>query len=563
MAGGRRDRRALALATGSAVALAAVVAQSVRAQEYVDAALVEALGPDYRDRLSATYTDLDLSTPLSQLAMPFRLHDDEVEVVKDLPYDTGHGKRGLLDVYRQRDADLTRAPVLLQVHGGAWSVGDKEHQGIPLMLHMAARGWVCVTINYRLSPRDPFPAHVVDVKRAIAWIREHGPAYGADPAFLAITGGSAGGHLAALAALTPNDPEYQPGFEDADTSVQAAVPHYGVYDFAGATGGRAAQLHARPLPGAEGDVQGPGERPRGLRAGLAAAAGERRRPAVLRGARPQRLAGRVHQARTFVAALRKVSHRPVAYAELPGTQHAFDVFPSIRSARSGPRRRPFPAVHLRRVGRRPDHRMSGLPEPLRTKALAAKGFMPEDEGALLHRRRGRAARRRPGAGGRHLLRQVRDLPRRRGPRGRAAPSSPSTTTAARRRTRPAGSTTTPTLVDPEFGLMDTLPVFRRTIARAGLEDEVVAVVGRSHDGRRALAHAAGAAVHRRRPRRGARRRTTTPAGRRWVAARRRARHPRRLPATRGRRPGAVPRLPAGAGERRLRPRPRRSARCGC
>lgn len=332
VAGGRRDRRALALATGSAVALAAVVAQSVRAQGYVDAALVEALGPDYRDRLSATYTDLDLSTPLSQLAMPFRLHDDEVEVVKDLPYDTGHGKRGLLDVYRQRDADLTRAPVLLHVHGGAWSVGDKEHQGIPLMLHMAARGWVCVTINYRLSPRDPFPAHVVDVKRAIAWIREHGPAYGADPAFLAVTGGSAGGHLAALAALTPNDPEYQPGFEDADTSVQAAVPHYGVYDFAGASGGRAAQLMRDRFLAPKVMFKDP----------VSDLADFERASPLLRvnaGAPPFFVVhGRsdslvdVHQARTFVAALRKVSHRPVAYAELPGTQHAFDVFPSIRSA---------------------------------------------------------------------------------------------------------------------------------------------------------------------------------------------------------------------------------------
>ena len=69
-----------------------------------------------------------------------------------------------------------------------------------------------------------------------------GPSYGGDPDFIAITGGSAGGHLAALAALTPNDPEYQPGFEDADTTVQAAVPHYGVYDFAGASGTRKAAI---------------------------------------------------------------------------------------------------------------------------------------------------------------------------------------------------------------------------------------------------------------------------------------------------------------------------------
>ncbi len=107
-----------------------------------------------------------------------------------------------------------------------------------------SRGWVCVAINYRLAPRDPFPAHIVDVKKAIAWIRENIAAYGGNPDYIAITGGSAGGHLAALAALTANDAAYQPGFEDADTTVQAAVPHYGVYDFAGVD--RTAQRRAAP-----------------------------------------------------------------------------------------------------------------------------------------------------------------------------------------------------------------------------------------------------------------------------------------------------------------------------
>ncbi len=328
----RRDPRALALAAGSSLALAAVVAQSARAQEHVDRALVEALGPDYRDRLSATHADLDLSTPLSQLAMPFRVHDDEVEVTKDVPYDTEHGKRGLLDVYRQRDTDLTSAPVLLHVHGGAWSIGDKEHQGIPLMLHMAARGWVCVTINYRLSPRDPFPAHIVDVKRAIAWVRGHGPAYGADPSFLAVTGGSAGGHLAALAALTPNDPEYQPGFEDADTSVQAAAPHYGVYDFAGASGARTAQLMRDRFLGPKVMFKDPvSELADFERASPLLRVNPDAPPFFVVHGRSDSLVD-VDQARQFVEALRGVSQQPVAYAELPGTQHAFDVFPSIRSA---------------------------------------------------------------------------------------------------------------------------------------------------------------------------------------------------------------------------------------
>ena len=114
------------------------------------------------------------------------------------------------------------------------------------MYHLAAKGWVCVAINYRLAPRDPFPAQIIDVKKGIAWIRENIASYGGDPDYIAITGGSAGGHLCALAALTPNDPEWQPGFEDVDTSVQVAIPHYGVYDLAGATGTQAGDPAARP-----------------------------------------------------------------------------------------------------------------------------------------------------------------------------------------------------------------------------------------------------------------------------------------------------------------------------
>jgi acetyl esterase/lipase len=200
------------------------------------------------------------------------------------------------------------------------------------MQHLAAQGWVCVAINYRLAPRDPFPAHIVDVKRAIAWIRENIAEYGGDPGYIAITGGSAGGHLAALAALTPNDPAYQPGFEDADTTIQAAIPHYGVYDFSGATGSKAAILMRDRFLA-----------PRVVRKKYADS------PDVFEAASPILritedapdffvIHGRsdtlvsVAQARSFVEKLREVSKRSVVYAELPGTQHAFDVFPSIRSA---------------------------------------------------------------------------------------------------------------------------------------------------------------------------------------------------------------------------------------
>ncbi|HYO38040.1 MAG TPA: alpha/beta hydrolase [Nocardioidaceae bacterium] len=337
---GDRDRPGLALAAGSLAGLGLVVAWSAQARGCIEGALVECLGPDYRDRLSTRHTDVDLSLPLRQLLLPFRrAADDEVEVLRDIAY-SPYGRRGLLDVYRRRDqrtrsgpgVDGPGAPVLLQVHGGAWSIGDKTRQAIPLMRHMAARGWVCVAINYRLSPRHVFPAHLVDVKRAIAWVREHGPSLGADPRFVAVTGGSAGGHLAALAALTPGDPEYQPGFEDADTSLQAAVPHYGVYDVAGTTGSTRARLLRDTFLG-----------PTVLRRRARTALEEFQKASPLLRVRPDAppflvVHGRhdslveVAQARHFVEALRAVSTSTVGYAELPGTQHVFDLFPSIRSA---------------------------------------------------------------------------------------------------------------------------------------------------------------------------------------------------------------------------------------
>ena len=328
----RRSRAGLALGAASAAGLAVLVGESLGAKRHVDRALAETLGEDYLDRLRATYTDLDLSTPLSQIVWPFRLRDDGVEVVRDVAYDPRHGKRGLLDVYRQRGADLRDAPVLVQVHGGAWSVGSKDEQGVPLMHHMAARGWVCFSVNYRLSPRDPFPAQIIDVKRALAWVKEHAREYGGDPRFVAITGGSAGGHLAALAALTPGDPAYQPGFEDADTSVQAAVPFYGVYDLAGSIGTpRSVQMRDRFLARRLLFADPSKDLERFRQASPLARVHAGAPPMlVIHGARDSLV--EVEQARHFVRALREVSRQPVAYAELPGTQHAFDIFPSIRSA---------------------------------------------------------------------------------------------------------------------------------------------------------------------------------------------------------------------------------------
>ena len=73
-----------------------------------------------------------------------------------------------LDIYRPR-GDLSNAPVLFHIHGGGWTIGNKEQQGLPLMNQIASRGWVCVTANYRLAPKHPWPAQILDAKKAFAW----------------------------------------------------------------------------------------------------------------------------------------------------------------------------------------------------------------------------------------------------------------------------------------------------------------------------------------------------------------------------------------------------------
>lgn len=133
-----------------------------------------------------------------------------------------------LDVYAK--PQLANAPTLVYVHPGSWMRGRPGRQARAMFHRLAARGWVVLDIRYPLSPDATFPEHLIGVKRALAWARDGGTGYGIDPARIAISGGSSGAHLAALAALTSDNKALQPGFEDEDTSVAACVPFYGIYD---------------------------------------------------------------------------------------------------------------------------------------------------------------------------------------------------------------------------------------------------------------------------------------------------------------------------------------------
>ena len=341
---GWQGHLALAFDVAIAAGLGYLIYVGQHTRTVLEDALSEQLGPDYMAGIASPKESVqfDLRTPWRQLLLPFRMKHPDVKVVRNLSYGP-HGKRNLIDVYHNKTPD-TGAPILIYLHGGAWidhppysflgenAMTYKDHQGKPVMLQLASRGWVCFAPNYRLSPEFAFPDHIIDVKKAIAWVREHAAEFGGDPNFIAIAGGSAGGHLSALAALTANDPEYQPGFEDADTSVDACIPFYAVLDFTNdanirSVWGRTFFLLERLV----------------MKKKFRDAREEYEKASPLWRARQDAppffvISGKndtlvpVREARHFAERLREISQSPVVYAELPGAQHAFDVFPSIRSA---------------------------------------------------------------------------------------------------------------------------------------------------------------------------------------------------------------------------------------
>jgi acetyl esterase/lipase len=327
---GHPDPIGLGVAAATATALGWVIVNANRSATHVETTLRDGLGEDYLDDLEDAPSVEDVRTRVRELARPFKLTRPGVEVIRDINYTAG-GKRARLDIYRPAGRDLHDAPVLVQVHGGAWTIGTKEQQGLLLMNAMAERGWVCVAMNYRLAPKHPFPAQIIDVKKAIAWTREHIASYGGDPSYLVVTGGSAGGHLAALAALTPGEASYQPGFEAADTSVAGCVAFYGVYDLAGLTGDKPAeQLRDGFLAPRVFKKDPVKDREDFVRASpLAHVSADAPDFFVLHGTNDSLVD--VRQARAFVEKLKQSSKRTVTYAEFPGTQHAFEVFGSIRS----------------------------------------------------------------------------------------------------------------------------------------------------------------------------------------------------------------------------------------
>ena len=265
----------------------------------LERALSEGLGADWRDGVDAELAARFRRRPFLAriLLAPISARRRGVRRIGNIRY--GHARRAnLLDLYRDR-SDRSGRPVLIHFHP---LFGSKRLGARYLFHRLAAEGWICLSANYRRTSDDESFDPVMDVKKVIAWVREHGPEYGADPTAIFVAGSSLGGHLASLAAFTAGEPALQPGFESADTSVAGVISLYGYYGSVARGGSPSSRLpyatrNAPPCFVAHGDQDS----------------------LVI-----------VEDARGFVEQLRATSSNPVVYAELPGAQHGFDLFRSRR-----------------------------------------------------------------------------------------------------------------------------------------------------------------------------------------------------------------------------------------
>ncbi|MFL6090158.1 MAG: alpha/beta hydrolase fold domain-containing protein [Aeromicrobium sp.] len=275
-------------------------------------------------------SDVPSLSPRSTLAtVRHVLTGRPLRVARSVRYGPSAGQE--LDIWRSPGVDVTSgsAPVLLFVPGGGWVHGRAAGQGGALMGRLASRGWVCVAVNYRVSPNHAWPTHIEDVKRALGWVHRNIGAFGGSADFVAIAGASAGGHLATLAGLTSEGGRWQPGFDQEPVSVDAVVSLYGRYDWE-SRGTRERQrfmdflerVVVRATQAEAGDVFADASPMAQIRLNAPPML-------VVHGACDAIIP--VDQARQFVSRMAAVSAAPTVYAELPGAGHAFDIVDPYRA----------------------------------------------------------------------------------------------------------------------------------------------------------------------------------------------------------------------------------------
>jgi acetyl esterase/lipase len=158
---------------------------------------------------------------------------DARKIDRDVTYGKAEGVELKLDLYFPKKAE-GKLPVTVYVHGGGWQGGDKAAgAGAMAIGELVKRGYLVVSVNYRLAPAHKFPAQIEDVKCAIRFLRAHATEYNLDPKRIGVWGGSAGGHLVALLGTSDDKSGFEGkgGWADQTSRVQAVVDMFGPADF--------------------------------------------------------------------------------------------------------------------------------------------------------------------------------------------------------------------------------------------------------------------------------------------------------------------------------------------
>lgn len=161
---------------------------------------------------------------------------NDIQLVRDVVYATVEGKNGQplelkMDCAFPKESDVAALPVVIYIHGGGWSGGDRTI-GLPFAIAFARGNYFACTISYRLSGEAIFPAQLQDVKDAVRFIRGHAEELAIDPDRIGVWGHSAGGHLSALLGVTGNVATFaEPaGARRQSSAVQAVVDVSGPTD---------------------------------------------------------------------------------------------------------------------------------------------------------------------------------------------------------------------------------------------------------------------------------------------------------------------------------------------
>ena len=279
-----------AFAAVSLLTAPVIVKRSLTARAVIERALADGLGPGWPGSRSAESLRSRRLPWLRIVLLPLPVLRWDIRRKRNVRYGTG-GRHNRLDIYRHRRRRL-RGPVLIHLHGGHFRTGRKSFEARPVLHGLAARGWVCISANYRLQPAATYRDQVEDASAVLAWTRANATRLGADPDRVYLAGSSAGANLALAAALL------------ARGEVAGAIGLYGYYGPAGES------------------VDGAGSMPFDY-------VSEQSPPVLIAHGEQDTLVP-ARYTTELVSRLRQLSTNAVVYIELPGAQHSFDLVHSVR-----------------------------------------------------------------------------------------------------------------------------------------------------------------------------------------------------------------------------------------